>query len=102
MQRLLASNIADLEALASRVGIYAPLSGLTKTEMASILKHEGITEVDESAFALWFRMTNGSMRRLMKSIDLLRSRHGGKKITDRTIAGVAGHLWGLSVHTEGE
>jgi len=89
------SKMADLGALASRIGIYAPLSGLTRSEAAAIVKQEGLTDVDEEAFSLLWKATGGSMRRLMRSVDLLKAKHAGKRITERTVAGVAGHLWGM-------
>lgn len=90
-------NMKDLGALESRVGIYAPLAGVGKGEMAAIVKAEGITDVDEDAFDLWWRAVGGSMRRLMGTIDLLKARHAGKRVTARTVEGVAGHLWGLQI-----
>jgi DNA transposition AAA+ family ATPase len=90
-------SMADLGALSSRVGIWAPLAGASRAEMAAIAKQEGITDVDEDAFDLWWRATGGSMRRLMAALDLLKARHVGKRITERTIAGVAGHLWGMAL-----
>jgi DNA transposition AAA+ family ATPase len=97
LARLSRSGMADLGALTSRVGIWAPLSGVTRSEMAAIAKQEGVTDVDEGAFDLWWRATGGSMRRLMASADLLRTRHSGRRVTEKTIAGVAGHLWGVRV-----
>ena len=38
----------------------------------------------------------GSMRRLMRSLDLLKVKHSGKHVGEKTIAGVAGHLWGMN------
>ncbi len=87
------SKMPDLGALASRVGIFAPLSGLTKSEMAAIVKQEGITDIDDAAFDLWWRQTAGSMRRLMRAIALMKAKHVGKRITERTVVGVASHLW---------
>jgi hypothetical protein len=101
MSRMLGSRMADLGALTSRVGIWAPLGGLTKSEMAAIVRQEGVGEVDDSAFEVWFRATGGSMRRLMRSLDLLKAKHAGKRISERTIAGVAGSLWGMHL-TPGE
>jgi DNA transposition AAA+ family ATPase len=89
------SKMADLGALASRVGIYAPLSGLSRAEMAAIVKQEGITDVEEAAFDLWWQTTGGSMRRLMRSIDLLKARHAGKRVTQTTLNGVGSVLWGV-------
>ncbi len=97
LARLVAGKMVDLGALESRVGIWAPLTGITREEFAAVVKQEGFTEVDSDAFTLWYRMANGSMRRLMRSIDLLRSKHQGKRISEKTIEGVAGHLWGVSV-----
>lgn len=91
------SKMSDLGALASRVGIFAPLSGLSKSEAAAVLKAEGVTEVDDDAFDLIWRATNGSMRRLMRTIDLLKAKHTGKRVTGKTVVGVAGHLWGLDL-----
>jgi DNA transposition AAA+ family ATPase len=90
-------KMVDLGALASRVGIFAPLTGITRAEMAAIVKQEGITDMEESAFNLWYTATGGSMRRLMRSIDLLTAKHAGKRVTERTMEGVAGHLWGLNL-----
>lgn len=56
------NKLADLGALASRVAIFAPLSGLSRAEMAAIVKAEGITDVEEAAFDLWWKTTGGSMR----------------------------------------
>ena len=68
--------------------------------MASIIKQEGISEIDDPAFALWYQATAGSMRRLMRSLELLQAKHAGKRITEKTIAGVAAHLWGMNVGVE--
>lgn len=91
------SKMSDLGALASRIGIYAPLSGVTRAEMAAIVKQEGFADVDPAAFDLWFKACAGSMRRLMRSLDLLKARHKGKPIGEKTIAGVGGMLWGMNV-----
>ena len=99
MARLLGGKMVDLGALTSRIGIFAPLSGLTRAEMAAIAKDEGFTDVDEAAFDLWFKAVAGSMRRLMRSLDLLKARHIGKRISEKTIAGVAGMLWGMAITT---
>ncbi|MDR3700598.1 MAG: ATP-binding protein [Candidatus Sulfopaludibacter sp.] len=96
LARLISGKMLDLEALSSRVGVWAPLSGLTKAEMAAIVKQEGFDDVDELAFDLWFKACAGSMRRLMRSMDLLKARHSGKHIGEKTIAGVAAHLWGMN------
>ena len=95
--RLSRSGMADLGALTSRVGIWGALSGVTRNEMAAIVKAEGIADVDEDAFDLWWRATRGSMRRLMGAIDLLKARHAGRRVTATTITGVAGHLWGTTI-----
>ena len=99
LQRLMAGKMVDLGALTSRVGIWAPLAGLTRPEMAAIVKEEGIGEVDEAAFELWHKAAAGSMRRLARSLQLLKAKHQGKRITEKTIAGVAAMLWGMSVTT---
>lgn len=100
LTRMTVSRMADLGALTSRVGVWAPLSGVSRAEMAAIVKQEGIEEVDEAAFDLWWRSTGGSMRRLMRAVDLLRAKHSGKRITEKTIAGMAGFLWGMPVRGE--
>lgn len=97
LARLMAGKMADLGALSSRVAIWAPLAGLTRSEMAAIVKQEGGAEVDDAAFDLWWRATGGSMRRLMRSLDLLKAKHQGKPISEKTIAGVGGMLWGMSL-----
>jgi len=97
LQRMNGSKLADLGALTSRVGVWAPLTGVSKQEMAAIVKQEGITDVEEAAFDLWWKATGGSMRRLMRAIDLLKAKHSGKRITERTVTGIAGHLWGVEV-----
>jgi DNA transposition AAA+ family ATPase len=97
MTRMLGTRVADLGALTSRVGIWAPLAGFTRSEMTAIVKQEGLGELDEETFDMWWRATGGSMRRLMRSIELLQAKHEGRKITTKTIAGVAGHLWGMQV-----
>ena len=99
MARLAGRKMADLEALQSRIAIWAPLGGATKNEMAAIVKQEGITDVDEAAFDLWFKATGGSMRRLMRSIELLKAKHQGRPIGEKTIAGVGSMLWGMNVGT---
>jgi len=100
MTRMLRSRVDDLGALSSRVGIWEQLPGLTKEEMAAILKAEGVAELDDDAFHLWWQSTNGSMRRLMRSIELLKSKHQDKRITTKTIAGVASKLWGMRARVE--
>jgi hypothetical protein len=69
--------------------------------MAAIVKQEGFHDIEESAFDLWWKATGKSMRRLMRALDLLKARHWGKRVTEKTIAGVAGHLWGISL-SEGD
>lgn len=95
--RMLGSRMADLGALTSRVGVWAMLNGVSKPETAAILKAEGITEMDEDAFNLLWHATGGSMRRLMKAIDLLRAKHSGKRVTERTVETMATYLWGMQV-----
>jgi DNA transposition AAA+ family ATPase len=97
LARLMSGKMADLGALQSRVGIWAPLAGLTRGEMAAIVKQEGITEMDGAVFELWWKATGGSMRRLMRSIDLLRAKHAGKPVSEKTVTGVAAHLWGMNL-----
>jgi hypothetical protein len=53
--------------------------------MAAIVKAEGITDVEEAAFDLWWRAPAGSMRRLMATMDLLKTKHAGKRVTEKTI-----------------
>lgn len=100
LRRMQVSRVEDLGALTSRVGIWAPLTGVTRAEMAAIIKQEGVADIEESAFELWWRATNGSMRRLMRALDLVKAKHTGKRITEKTISGVAGHLWGIAFHQE--
>ncbi|MEN6601641.1 MAG: AAA family ATPase [Bryobacteraceae bacterium] len=90
-------SMPDLGALESRIGIWAPLRGVLKDEMVAIVRQEGIADVDDDAFDTWWLATRGSMRRLMATIDLLRARHQGKRVTVKTIEGVAGHLWGMRI-----
>ena len=97
LTRMTVSRMADLGALTSRVGIWAPLNGVSRAEMAAIIKQEGILDIEEDAFDLWWRATGGSMRRLMGAIDLLRSKHHGKAITEKTIASMSGFLWGMNM-----
>ena len=73
------------------------LRGLSAAEMGSILKAEGISRVDDDAFRMWHRAVGGSMRRLMSSVTLIQSKHAGKAITERTVAGVAASLWGMTL-----
>jgi len=96
LARLMSSKMADLGALQSRVALWAPLSGLTRAEMAAIVKQEGF-DLDQAAFDLWVRGVGGSMRRLMRSIDLLKSKHHGKPIGENTITGVGSMLWGMDM-----
>jgi DNA transposition AAA+ family ATPase len=98
--RLKASRMQDLGALESRIGVVAPLAGVSRQEMAAVVKQEGIADVTDEAFQLWFRACRGSMRRLMASLDLLKSKHAGKQISEKTISQVAGHLWGMQIHPE--
>lgn len=97
LTRMMRSGMQDMGALSSRVGIWAALSGVGRAEMAAIVKQEGIDDVEGAAFDLWWKATGGSMRRLMRSIDLLKARHAGKRVTEKTIVGVAGHLWGMAI-----
>lgn len=97
MTRMLGSRMADLGALTSRVGVWAALNGFTKSEMAAIIRQEGVTDIDDMAFELWYRATGGSMRRLMWSLELLQAKHSGKRVTEKTIRDVAGHLWGMQL-----
>lgn len=97
MERLTGSRIRDLEALRSRIGAWAQLRGVSRAEMADIVKQEGIADVDPAAMDLWYKLTAGSMRRLMAAIDMLRTAHSGRAVKPKTIAGVAGHLWGIEL-----
>src|SRR5581483_10846218 len=85
LNRMLSSRIADLGALTSRVGVWAPLAGVSRGEMAQILKQEGIADIDEAAFEIWYKATGGSMRRLMRAIELIQAKHAGKRVTAKTI-----------------
>jgi hypothetical protein len=97
LARLSNGKMADLGALSSRIGVWAPLAGLSKEEFASIVKQEGITDVDPEALDLWWHATGGSMRRLLRAIDLLKAKHAGKRVTEKTVASVAGFLWGMQI-----
>ena len=99
MTRMIRTRSDDLGALSSRVGIWEQLPGLEVEEMAAILKQEGIGELDEDAFRFWWQSVNGSIRRLIWSIALLKERHHGK-ITKKTLQGVAASLWGMQVRTD--
>lgn len=100
--RMLGSRMADLGALTSRVGIWGTMTGFTRAEMAAIVRQEGITSITDGAMDLWYRACGGSMRRLMRSVDLLSAKHSGKEVTERTISGMAGHLWGMQVRPDDE
>jgi DNA transposition AAA+ family ATPase len=91
------SKMADYGALASRIAVYAPLSGITPAEFAAIVKQEGFADADEAALSFWYKACGGSMRRLMRSLDLLKAKHADKRLTEKTIAGVGGMLWGMNV-----
>jgi DNA transposition AAA+ family ATPase len=97
LERLTASRMRDLEALRSRVGAWAKLLGVSRAEMEDVIKQEGITGVSREVMDLWWGATRGSMRRLMASVDMIRAAHGGRQITTKTIAGVAGNLWGMEI-----
>ena len=97
LARMRASKMADFAALESRIGVWCALNGMTKFEMASILKSEGLCNIDEAAFLLFWRAVGGSIRRLMQAVELLRTKHTGKRVTEQTVAGLAGNLWGLNM-----
>lgn len=99
LAKLKNSQMQDLGALTSRVGVWTALRGLGRMEMAAIFKQEGIS-IDEDAADLCWKATGGSMRRLLSCLDMLKAKHQGKRISEKTIAGVAGHLWGMAVRTE--
>ena len=99
--RLERGRAGDLGALRSRIGAWVQLHGVRREEMAGILKAEGLTTVNDAAFDLWYRAINGSMRHLMESIDLLVSRHKGKKIGQRTVIDVCRSLMGISIAGNG-
>jgi hypothetical protein len=67
--------------------------------MAGIVKAEGVVDVDEGAFDCWARLINGSMRRLISSIDLIRSKHAGRRVTEKTVMMMAAHLWGVQTRS---
>jgi hypothetical protein len=93
--RMHGSRSQQLGAIRSRTWPTAVLSGFTREEMAYVVRQEGISEVDDEAFTLWHKAAGGSMRTLLASIDLIRTKHAGRKVTEKTIAGVAGFLWGM-------
>lgn len=86
-----------LGALHSRIGAWATVEGVSRQEMAAILKREGITDVDDRAFGLWHSAIRGSMRWLMASIDLVKSQHAGKPVREKTVMGFARHLMGMAI-----
>lgn len=90
--RLQRERSTDLGALRSRIGARAALTGLERLEMAAILKQEGIDDVTDAAFALWFDAVQGSMRWLMKTVRLIQAKHKGKRVTERTVEGVCGFV----------
>jgi hypothetical protein len=96
MERLVGSRMRDLEALRSRVGVWAQLQGLSRAEMAAIVEQEGI-KVDPPAMELWWRATGGSMRRLVSAVDMIQAKHSGRNVTEKTVIGVAGNLWGMAL-----
>ncbi len=96
LERLEKSRTRDLGALSSRVAIWAALHGVQKQEVAEILRKEGF-DLDDGAIDLLYRVTGGSMRRLMAVTDLLVAKHSGKPITEKTIEGAAANLWGLQL-----
>lgn len=90
--RLAKERGTDLGALRSRIGARAALAGLERAEMAEIVKQEGIADVSDAAFALWFDAIEGSIRWLMKTIRLLQAKHNGKRVTEKTIEDVCGFV----------
>jgi len=99
LARMHGSRMSDLGALTSRVGAWAQLVGVSKAEMATIVRQEGVKDMDEAAFDLWWKATGGSMRRLLAALDMLKAKHlpKGKPVTEETIAGIAGYLWGMKM-----
>jgi hypothetical protein len=95
--RLSSGRMSDFGALSSRVGVWAPLAGLSKEEFRAIVKQEGITDVDPEALDLWWASSGASMRRLLRAIDLLKAKHSGKRVTQKTVESVAGFLWGMQI-----
>ena len=91
MERLTASKMRDLEALSSRVGAWIQLKGVSRAEMADIVKQEGL-EVSPEVLDAWWKATRGSMRRLLA----IRAAHSGRELKVKTITGVAEHLWGMA------
>lgn len=97
LTRLHESRMKDVGALSSRVAVWVQIHGVLREETAEILKKEGVSDIEQTAIDLLWRASAGSMRRLMAASDLLVLKHAGKKITERTIEGVASHLWGLDI-----
>lgn len=95
IERMRDTRMRDVGALASRVGVWAALRGISREEAADIIRQEGILDIDDAAFTLLWRATGGSMRRLMAVTDLLVTKHAGKAVTEKALTGVAGHLWGI-------
>jgi DNA transposition AAA+ family ATPase len=99
LARMSGSKAADLEALRSRVGVWAELPGVLREELIWIVRDEGIADIDDAALELLYKAVGGSMRYLSNAIDLMKREHAGKRVTERTIAGIASKLWGLTIHT---
>jgi len=99
--RMTESRMTDLGALTSRIGIWVSVNGVSRAEMAAILKHEGIHDIEEPAFEMFWRLVGGSMRRLVHAIELLHARHAGKRVDKNTVASMATYLWGTQVRPEG-
>jgi DNA transposition AAA+ family ATPase len=93
--RLKQSKMKDLGALESRIGVVAALRGFSKDEMGKILRQEGVMDVEPAAMDLWWRVTGGSMRRLFQMIELVKTKHAGHSISERTIEGMNSLLWGM-------
>lgn len=93
-EMLRASRAQDLGALTSRVCPWAILHGCTRGEMEQILRLEGVTDIDDAATELLWRMVNGSMRLLMHAVAMIQTKHKGKAIRENVVIEIAGFLCG--------
>jgi type II secretory pathway predicted ATPase ExeA len=94
-EKMLHSRMQDLGALTSRVTVWTGLAGLLRHEMADILKQEGVAEIDDPAFELWWKAIRGSMRVFFDMLRLIQTKHQGRRITEKTITDLAGYRLGI-------
>lgn len=99
-QRLDRGRAGDLGALRSRISCWDELSGLTVEDTAAVLKREGVGDLDAETVALLHEAVGGSMRYLLEAIDLIASRHKGKKVGVKTVVSVCRRLMGIRARVE--